>query len=75
MTTLASARDRNHSRLRHSSRNLPLKLSVAPFLPGLAGIDQRGIDLLVAVFSCGIGLLAESMRFRVAISDRIPELR
>ena len=31
MMTFASARERNHSRLRHSSRNLPLKLSPTPF--------------------------------------------
>src|SRR3954454_785562 len=37
MITFASARDRNHSRLRHSSRNLPLKLSVTPFCQGLPG--------------------------------------
>ena len=37
MTTLASARERNHSRLRHSSRNLPLKLSATPFCQGLPG--------------------------------------
>ncbi len=35
--TLASTRDRNHSRLRHSSRNLPLKLSFNPFCHGLPG--------------------------------------
>src|SRR4029453_17151602 len=37
MMTFASARERNHSRLRHSSRNLPLKLSVTPFCQGLPG--------------------------------------
>src|SRR4029077_10118064 len=37
ISTFASVRDRNHSRLRHSSRNLPLKLSVAPFCQGLPG--------------------------------------
>ena len=37
MITFASARERNHSRLRHSSRNLPLKLSVTPFCQGLPG--------------------------------------
>src|SRR5262245_49759975 len=37
MITVASARERNHSRLRHSSRNLPLKLSVTPFCQGLPG--------------------------------------
>src|SRR5438552_8301172 len=37
MITFASVRDRNHSRLRHSSRNLPLKLSVTPFCQGLPG--------------------------------------
>jgi len=37
MTILASAQERNHSRLRHSSRNLPLKLSVAPFCQGSLG--------------------------------------
>ena len=37
MTTFASARERNHSRLRHSSRNLPLKLSATPFCQGLPG--------------------------------------
>jgi hypothetical protein len=31
------ARERNHSRLRHSSRNLPLKLSATPFCQGLPG--------------------------------------
>jgi len=36
-TTFASARERNHSRLRHSSRNLPLKLSLTPFCHGLPG--------------------------------------
>lgn len=35
MTTLASRRERNHSTDRHSSRNLPLKLSSAPFCQGL----------------------------------------
>jgi hypothetical protein len=30
-------RDRNHSRLRHSSRNLPLKLAATPFCQGLPG--------------------------------------
>src|SRR5262245_15323568 len=35
MITFASTRERNHSRLRHSSRNLPLKLSVTPFCQGL----------------------------------------
>jgi hypothetical protein len=30
-----SARKRNRSRLTHSSRNLPLKLSVTPFCQGL----------------------------------------
>src|SRR3954447_22608565 len=37
MTTFATARERNHSRLRHSSRNLPLKLSATPFCQGLPG--------------------------------------
>ncbi len=37
MITFASARERNHSRSRHSSRNLALKLSVAPFCQGLPG--------------------------------------
>lgn len=37
MITFASAREWNHSRLRHSSRNLPLKLSVTPFCQGLPG--------------------------------------
>jgi len=46
MITFASARERNHSRLRHSSRSLPLNLSVTPFLPRLAGLDQRGADAL-----------------------------
>ena len=44
MTTLASARERNHSTLRHSSRSLPLKLSLVAVLPGLARIDQRRGD-------------------------------
>src|SRR5437763_15046745 len=35
--TFASARERNHSRLKHSSRNLPLKLSVTAFCQGLPG--------------------------------------
>ena len=47
MTILASARERNHSRLRHSSRNLPLKLSVVPFCQGFVWIDQGGLDTLV----------------------------
>ena len=34
---------RNHSRLGHSSRNLPLKLSSVP-LPGFARIDVRGVN-------------------------------
>jgi hypothetical protein len=38
MITFAPARERNHSRLRHSSRNLPLKLSVTPFCQGLPGL-------------------------------------
>src|SRR3954466_11796071 len=37
MTTFASARERNHSSPRHSSRNLPLKLSATPFCQGLPG--------------------------------------
>src|SRR5439155_1357957 len=37
MITFASGRERNHSRLRHSSRNLPLKLSVTPFCQGFPG--------------------------------------
>jgi hypothetical protein len=37
MTTLAWARERNHSALKHSSRNLPLKLSATPFCQGLPG--------------------------------------
>ena len=37
MTTLASARERNHSTLRHSSRKRPLKLSLVPFCQGLPG--------------------------------------
>src|ERR1700722_10617980 len=37
MMTFASARERNHSRFRHSSRNLPLKLSATPFCQGLPG--------------------------------------
>ena len=35
--TLASRRLRNHSRLRHSSRKRPLKLSSAPFCHGFPG--------------------------------------
>jgi hypothetical protein len=35
--TLAWARERNHSMLKHSSRNLPLKLSLTPFCQGLPG--------------------------------------
>src|SRR5262249_4275749 len=45
MMTFASARERG-SRLRHSSRKLPLKLSETCFCPGLAGLDQRGADPL-----------------------------
>ena len=46
ITTFASARERNHSRLRHSSRNLPLKLSPTPFCHGLPGsIVVRGDSL------------------------------
>lgn len=37
MTTSASARARNHSMLRHSSRNLPLKLSLTSICHGLPG--------------------------------------
>ncbi len=33
----ALSSDRSHSTLRHSSRNLPLKLSSAPFCQGLPG--------------------------------------
>jgi hypothetical protein len=36
MMIYGSARERNHSRLIHSSRNLPLKLSVTPFYQGLS---------------------------------------
>lgn len=35
--SLASARERRYSRFRHSSRNLPLKDSSAPFCQGLPG--------------------------------------
>src|SRR5919197_4952262 len=35
--TFASAREKNHSRLKHSSRNLPLKLSVTAFCQGSPG--------------------------------------
>jgi hypothetical protein len=34
----ASARERDPSRPRHSTRNLPLKLSVTPFCQGLPGL-------------------------------------
>lgn len=37
MTAFASARERNRSNDRHSSRNLPLKLSPKPFCQGLPG--------------------------------------
>ena len=37
MTTLASRRLVNQLMLRHSSRNLPLKLSFVPFCQGLPG--------------------------------------
>lgn len=37
MITAASRRDLNHSSNRHSSRNLPLKLSSVPFCQGLPG--------------------------------------
>jgi hypothetical protein len=39
-------KQRNHSRLRHSSRNLPSNLSVTPFCRGFARLDQRGADAL-----------------------------
>jgi hypothetical protein len=49
---LGLGRDRNHSRLRHSSRNLPLKLSVAPFCQGLPGsINAVSIPMLVIQIS------------------------
>ena len=35
---------RNHSKLRHSWRNVPLKDFVSAILPGLAGIDKSGLD-------------------------------
>ena len=44
MMTLASRRLRNHSTLRHSSRNLPLKDSLVPFCHGLPGSMMRGLD-------------------------------
>ena len=44
MTTLASARERNHSTLRHSSRKLAVEALVGSVLPGLARIDQRRGD-------------------------------
>ncbi len=37
MTKAASLRERNHSMLKHSSRSLPLKLSLVPFCQGLPG--------------------------------------
>jgi hypothetical protein len=37
MTTFASAFERSHSKLRRSSRNFPLKLSLTPFCQGLPG--------------------------------------
>jgi hypothetical protein len=37
MTTLASACEPNHSRLRHWSPNVPLKLGLTPFCHGLPG--------------------------------------
>ena len=41
ITTFASIRFRNHSMARHSSRNLPLTLSVVPFCQGLPGRSMR----------------------------------
>ena len=46
LTTRASARLRNHSTLRHSSRNLPLKLSLTPFCQGLQGDDERRVNVV-----------------------------
>ena len=46
MTMLASVRDLNHSRLRQSSLNLPLKLCVV-FFQGLARSDQCRLDTLI----------------------------
>jgi hypothetical protein len=42
MRTLASPRDRNYSMPRHSSRNLPLKLSGVSFCQGLPGSVRTG---------------------------------
>jgi hypothetical protein len=43
MTTFASARDRNHSKLRHSSE-LAVETLRRAILPGLTEIDQRRVD-------------------------------
>ena len=42
MTTCASIRDENHSRCRHSSRNLSWKLSMKPFFHGCPGGIKAG---------------------------------
>jgi len=44
MTTLASARDRNHSTLRHSSRSIAVEALVVGVLPRLARVDQGCAD-------------------------------
>jgi hypothetical protein len=46
MMTLASARERNHSRLRHSSAELAVEAFGDAILPRLAGLDQRRADAL-----------------------------
>lgn len=47
ISTVASRRKRNHSIDRHSSRNLPLKLSSVPFCHGLPASLMHGDDARV----------------------------
>lgn len=47
MMIWASRRLRNHSTLRHSSRNLPLNASFVPFCHGLPGIDDGGLNVRI----------------------------
>ena len=57
--TAASARKRNHSRLRHSSRNLPLKLSLVPFCQGFPG-SMSAVPMPVSAILSRIAWLPNS---------------
>ena len=48
ITTRASRSEANHSRHRHSSLSLPLKLSHLPFCQGLPGSIKIGLMPLVS---------------------------